>query len=150
MCTTGPRDGQSSARRSRPAGNERDRDSVVERATEPDRCSTSEKSGDRRLPPTEHEGSDRSDLLRTDGGTPVDLDRTTADDSRGQLSSIFVDVTGTETLVEEQDQAPTARYADDGETTPTSETLPEHATAVAKADGLSETLDGPNQGADSN
>lgn len=73
---------------------------------------------------------------------PAFPDGGTTDDSRqGQLRTLFRDVTGTDTLVEEQEDVPASRFV--GVVDPSStETLPEYVTALAKADGLAGVLDG--------
>ena len=54
-----------------------------------------------------------------------------------QLATIFEEVTGHVAFVEEQDPGPTLRCLDDEETSSVSE----YVTAVAKEDGLDDTID---------
>lgn len=76
-----------------------------------------------------------------DGGTSTSNRASTGNNQQDQLGTIFVDVTGTDTLVEEQESMPSSRCVEIvGKDTP--KTLPEYVTTMARADGLSGVLDG--------
>ena len=76
--------------------------------------------------------------LRTDGGASAN-----DEGPEGRpMAALFVDVTGTETLVERRSTPSDARQVGEGEGT----TVAEDASAVARNDGLSDAI--PDPGAD--
>jgi DNA-binding transcriptional ArsR family regulator len=83
--------------------------------------------------------------LSTDGGTISNEESPTTDETCQRLSAIFQVITGTDTIVEEQEQEPSVRFASETDTGSGTGTLQEFVAAQAKADGLSDAIDGLDQ-----
>lgn len=62
-----------------------------------------------------------------------------------ELRTIFVTVTGTDEIVEKQEQRGSSRLVEANEEA-TAETAPEYVAAMVKADGLSDALSEPEVG----
>lgn len=81
-------------------------------------------------------GPDSRGRVSTDGGTPEN----DPDDRGRRLQEIFVDVTGTDELVEKQDAPIQSRYLDDDAS------VSGYVTTLARDDGLTDTLPAPEAG----
>jgi len=95
-------------------------------ATEPDGTGDTERRGEQDAA----SGAARAE----DGSSPVG-----SEDRQRSLQSLFIDVTGTEELVETRSDTTSARQVEDSDES----TVSEYVTAVAKNDGLSDAVPEP-------
>jgi hypothetical protein len=75
--------------------------------------------------------------VRTEDGTPAGSEPR---DRQRRLQSLFVDVTGTDELIERRSDSGSSRRIDDGDESD----LSEYVTAVARNDGLSDAISVPD------